>query len=101
MKIRIEKLEVVSSGVPAANESEHIPGRANFHGKSLPVSYWIEGELLSPESNIITIGLPVYVRRHTRNGIIIDGYFKTTPVRKVTPEIFETENSVYKYTFYI
>ena len=66
MKIRIEKIEVVPTGISAASEFEHIPGRVNFHGKSLPVSYWIEGELLSPESKNITIGLPVYVRRHTR-----------------------------------
>jgi len=67
-----------------------------FEGKSPPVDYWVEGELIHP----IEVGKSILLDRHNRNGVEIRGLFHTSVVESVeTSEgaiYAQTRNSLYK-----
>ena len=64
-------------------------------GVSLPIDYWIEGELLSE----VTIGKPLTIARTTRNGIKNIGIFYSSVIQRITEisgkKIISTRNSIY------
>jgi hypothetical protein len=93
--IRIEKVASVDNGLPPQSIENHIAGNFNKEGYSLPISYNLEGKLLSE----IKIGSPVIVFRTKRNGIIADGMFQTSAVIEVGKNYFKTANSIYTYKY--
>jgi len=80
---------------PTPEMSDFQPGHEN-PGVSLPVSYTITGWL----HNDIEVGRSLYVKRDTRNGVVMPGIFNTSPVKEIEPFpgglLFHTENSVYR-----
>lgn len=96
MKIRIEKIAENENGLPAIPFDQHTPGTAQPENYSIPISYWIEGDLVFP----IEVGKSVIINRRIRNGIKAEGQMGTSPVTKVTESTFETLNSVYRYKIY-
>ena len=95
MKVRIQKRAEVTGGLPAASNTEYIPGSGGVEGKSIPVDYWLTGDLLMPPK----VGECVYVTRDTRNGVTCPGEFLTTVVTEVTETSFRTKNSVYDFSY--
>ena len=95
MRIRIEKVSEVKTGLPAHPRHLHVDGQENDENYSLPLEYTIEGELVGT----IMEGNPVVVVRDTRNGVKALGMFNTSTVTKVTKNQFFTQNSVYNYKF--
>ena len=95
MRIRIEKISAVETGLPANPRHLHVDGQAQDETYSLPLEYTIEGELVRE----ILEGKSVVVVRDTRNGVQALGMFNTSPVTKVTEDQFYTQNSVYNYKF--
>jgi len=93
MKLRIQKRAEAAGGLPAASNSEYVPGSNGVENKSIPIDYWLTGELTEP----ITVGKPVMVVRDTRNGVKALGLFQSSPVVEVTPTTFKTRNSIYDY----
>jgi hypothetical protein len=94
MKVRIQKRSEVTGGLPAADKTEYIPGTGGVEGKSLPIDYWLTGDMPNPPK----VGECVFVLRDTRNGVACPGLFQTTPVTEVTETSFRTKNSVYDYS---
>lgn len=95
--ICIEKIGIVTSGLPAASIEEHVAGTLNEDGHSLPIEYSIEGYIYGD----ITVGETVTIDRKVRNGIKVDGFFETTVVTEVGKGYFKTKNSVYTYKFVV
>jgi hypothetical protein len=93
MKVRIQKRAEAAGGMPAATKEEYVPGTGGIEDKSIPIDYWITGEMPNP----IIVGKPVMVIRDTRNGVKCLGLFQTSPVTDVTLTTFKTQNSVYDY----
>lgn len=91
MRIRIQKMSETPGGASARKMEDHIPGDENADGKSLPVDYTIEGELVNP----IQVGQPVLVARDKRNGVPSTGVFISTPVLECGTNFFRTRNSLY------
>jgi hypothetical protein len=96
MKIKIEKINEVDGGIPAIPIEQHVPGQFQGENYSVPISYWVEGELI----NNMEVGSPIFIKRHSRNGILVDGYMQTSTVTKINKDTFETRNSVYRYSLY-
>jgi hypothetical protein len=95
VKIRIQKRAEVTGGLPARDMADHIPGRVQPEGFSIPIDYTIEGDL----TETITVGKSVKVIRETRNGVKALGIFHTSPVTEVTDRTFRTLNSVYDFEY--
>jgi len=95
MRIHIEKISAVKTGLPANPRHLHVDGEEQDENYSLPLEYTIEGELVGE----ILEGEPVVVVRDIRNGVKALGMFNTSPVTKVTKNRFHTQNSVYNYKF--
>jgi hypothetical protein len=93
MRIRIQKRAEVSSGLPANPREAHVDGQTQNENFSLPIDYWVEGELLQG----ITVGESVVIARETRNGVVAMGMMTTSPVVEVRATSFSTKNSVYDY----
>jgi hypothetical protein len=90
--VKISKISASDDPKYPTPSCEDYEGLKEVASLSLPVAYWVEGYLSQgPE-----IGKSVVVEREVRNGIKAMGTFLTSPVVKVTPEGFETLNSVYK-----
>jgi hypothetical protein len=100
MRIKIEKIASSEGGIPAIPADQHVAGTYQGENYSLPISYWIEGDLIFPISGKIEVGGSVCIRRHVRNGIPVEGYMETTKVIEVTENTFKTKNSVYRYQIY-
>jgi len=95
MKIRIQKRSEAVGGAPAASNDEYIPGSGGVENISLPIDYWLVGELVNP----IAEGQSVRVLRESRNGVECPGFFVTSTVTEVTLSTFKTKNSIYDYSF--
>jgi len=93
MKLRIQKRAEAAGGLPAASNDEYVPGSNGVENKSIPIDYWLTGELMYP----LTVGRPVEVLRESRNGVKTPGIFMTSPVVELTPTTFKTKNSIYDY----
>ena len=91
MRTKIRKIAAASGGAEARAWGDHVPGADIDDGKSLPVEYEIEGELVCP----IQVGKCVRVARDKRNGVPATGAFITSPVVEVSTYGFRTKNSVY------
>lgn len=94
MRVKIEKIAAVEGGRPPRDMLDHIPGEDTADGFSLPIEYWLEGEI----KTLPTVGQCVFVERDIRNGVVCHGTFLTTPVTAVTENGFTTKNSVYQLT---
>jgi hypothetical protein len=94
MRIKIEKVAEVQTGLPANPKAAHVDGQVQNENFSLPLEYTIEGELVGQ----IAVGNGVLVARDTRNGVKADGMFTTSVVTEVTEKQFRTRNSVYNYS---
>ena len=95
MRIRIEKIGEVPSGLPSNPKGAHIDGQIQNENFSLPIEYTIEGNLIGE----MEIGEPVTVARDTRNGVKVTGIFTTSPVQEIKGHTFKTRNSVYNFKF--
>lgn len=93
MKLRIQKRAEAAGGLPSATNDEYVPGSNGVENKSIPIDYWLTGELMYP----LIVGRPVEVLRDSRNGVACPGIFMTSPVVEVTPTTFQTQNSIYDY----
>lgn len=93
MKLRIQKRAEAAGGLPSATNAEYVPGSGGIKNKSIPIDYWVIGELVNP----ITVGQSVRVLRESRNGVACPGVFQTSPIVEVTPTTFKTQNSIYDY----
>lgn len=94
MKIRVQKLsEAPNCIVNACPPEAYVYGGPN--NLSVPVDYTIEGFLLFP----IKIGEPVVVNRTSRNGVQVNGIFKSTEVVALEGNTFQTKNSIYKFEY--
>jgi len=92
MKVKITKLLASREAALPPGNWETFKAGADNPGVSMPVDYTIEGTLV----NDIEIGEPVRVLRTKRNGIVVSGFFETSPVTKIGMEGFTTQNSVYR-----
>lgn len=94
--VKISKVGTApNAAYPTPAMEDYVPGEDNG-AVSLPVSYTVEGYLVSPikETQHIT------VQREKRNGIPVAGFFSTSEVEKITKTndtnyVVETLNSVY------
>lgn len=76
--------------MPAGQWSTYREGDAN--ASSLPLGYWVEGDLVAP----IRVGDRVVVRRSVRNGKCVPGLFWSSPVVSWDGQRLETPNSIYR-----
>lgn len=94
--VKISKIGIAANALyPTPAVEEYIPGEDNG-AVSLPVSYTVEGYLVSP----IKKTQHITVQREKRNGISVAGFFSTSEVEKLTKindtnYVVETLNSVY------
>lgn len=93
MHVNLRKIcEAPEAPYPAAAWTGFTPGQLGNGNESLPVAYELEGELLVP----VTVGQPLLIRRTTRNGVICEGQFTSSPVREFGVDWIRTENSLYR-----
>lgn len=97
MKVKITKVGISKNPKVLTPYPEiYKYGKIN-EGVSVPIDYWIIGELINP----IIEGQSIRVNREVRNGVKISGLFKTSFVTKIESSQFkntltiETENSKY------
>lgn len=97
MDVELTKINVAEeASVESATKEEYEPylGKGNSP-KSLFVGYTIKGSMY----NNVEVGQPIEIWRNERNGVKIQGFFKSSNVNSITPlrdgfEI-ETDNSLY------
>lgn len=94
MKVKITKRSEAPGGLPAIAASEHKAGKPQPDGFSIPIDYWLTGEMLRP----IKVGESVVVQRDTRNGVPMAGTFITSAVVSFDDKSFRTMNSIYEYS---
>ena len=93
-KVIIKKLSATGNPlVPTPPMEGYVAGQDNGP-VSLPVEYTLKGILLKD----VEVGHSVEVWRGERNGVVMQGYFNTSPVVKVEDNKFHTQNSVYEIT---
>lgn len=96
--IKITKIkEAANPDFKSADWKSFVPGIEN-EGVSLPVDYWVKGELLQP----LQEGSIIYLSRTERNGVASLGFFTSTKILSLKEEngvtVVETQNSVYIVT---
>ncbi len=95
-RIRLSKIAAAPNAVfPSAEWHEHVQGEDMHPTKSIPIDYWVEGELLAE----VRIGGPVYIARDIRNGHKVTGLFSSSLVRKIEGDLITTGNSIYKIEY--
>ena len=95
MKVKITKIDIVElPKYPTPDKKDYEAGKIN-EGVSIPVDYWIIGELSFP----IKVNSPIIALRSERNGVKCAGLFKTSTVVKLEGDIAETFNSKYKIEY--
>ena len=91
MKIKLTKFASVEAPkFPSPKKEDFRDGKEN-DGVSLPIDYWIIGEL----QREIVEGKSIKVLRENRNGVECLGQFSTSPVKKIDGDKIETSNSLY------
>lgn len=93
MRIKVTKKLEVQGGLPARDMLDHVPGKRQPNGFSIPLEYCVEGDA----DDLPTVGNPFIMHRRIRNGIEEEGKFSTSIVTNVTKNHFTTQNSVYNY----
>jgi len=94
--VRLEKISASPSPASRSVPWEEWKLGSRENQGSLPISYTLEGRLLTP----IQVGHRIEVLRVRRNGIEALGCFLSTPVVAIREgNIVETSNSVYRITF--
>jgi hypothetical protein len=89
--IRLTKLAAASNPTALTPEWENfVPGQDNGL-VSLPLDYTAEGYLTSD----IKVGMHFFMNRIKRNGVEAIGKFASSPVKKITGNQVETQNSIY------
>lgn len=93
--VKCSKLSAVDKpDSPTAAADDYEYGNVNL-GVSVPVDYWVTGEL----KNNPEVGQPLYIARDCRNGVRVDGDFRTSPVVNIESDNgklkISTRNSVY------
>jgi len=95
MKIKLTKFAKSDRAIfPTPDKKDYKDGQEN-EGVSLPIDYWIIGEL----QREIKEGSCIKVIREERNGIKMLGIFTSSPVVKIEGDTIETSNSVYKIEY--
>lgn len=95
MRVKVKKIGVSKNpAYPTPDAKDFVAGKEN-EGVSLPVEYWIEGEL----NSVPQIGTGIVVARDIRNGVKASGIFHSSPIVKIEGNRVETENSVYEVEF--
>lgn len=94
--MKLTKLQPAPNPVcPTPKMEDYILGDDN-PGVSLPVDYWLEGDLIGE----IREGFPIVIERHSRNGVAKLGLFSSSPVRSLVKKdgtlYATTDNSIYK-----
>ena len=94
-KVRISKLGAVHDPeYPTPEKGNYKYGQYNPY-VSVPVDYTVEGTLMYP----IEVGKTVLVDRTKRNGVEVNGLFRSSSVTKITKTGFHTLNSRYKVEY--
>lgn len=94
-RVGLKKLNSVNDPkFPTALENEYVAGQLN-DGVSPPIDYEIEGFLLSP----ISLNEFIIIQREKRNGVAVQGLFKSSRIAKIKNDIIHTQNSIYRITF--
>ena len=95
MKVKITKIDKAESPkYPTPDKKDYEYGQDNY-GVSIPLDYWIIGELSSP----IKVNSPIVALRSERNGVKCAGLFRSSHVIKLEGNIAETENSKYQIEY--
>lgn len=95
MKIKLTKFaSAADPKFPTANREDFKDGQEN-EGVSLPIDYWIIGNL----QREIKEGQSIKVLREIRNGVEALGMFSSSPVKKIDGDSIETSNSIYKIEY--
>jgi len=95
MKVKLTKFASADDPkFPTPKKEDFKDGQEN-DGVSLPVDYWIIGEL---QREIIE-GKSIKILRENRNGVECLGQFSTSPVKKIDGDKIETSNSIYKVEY--
>ncbi len=91
----VEVNKIAASDEPITDSGswdEWVPGSPNNTG-SLPVGYELRGVLMRP----IRIGRCLEIYRTHRNGVSVDGNFRSTPIIGIVADtMVETFNSIYQ-----
>ncbi len=92
--VRVTKLAAcVDALFPSAKKDSYLHGEENL--VSPPIDYSLEGRLLSA----VEVGQEIRVERRIRNGIEVDGLFRSTAVKSVSDDLgrltVTTQNSIY------
>lgn len=90
--VRITKIGIPESPAVSPGAWSTYPEGSPSSISSLPLGYWIEGDLVAP----IQVGQSVAVRRSVRNGKHVPGLFWTSPVVAWDGQRLETANSLYR-----
>lgn len=91
-KVEIKKLKAVDNPVAITPKMEdYYPGQDNGN-VSIPCEYTVVGVLQYD----IQRGACIFLARESRNGVKVDGVFRTSPVVDVGEHGFTTTNSVYQ-----
>jgi len=95
MKVKLTKFAFADDPkFPTPKKEDFKDGQEN-DGVSLPVDYWIIGEL----QREIEEGKSIKVLRENRNGVECLGQFSSSPIKKIDGDKIETSNSVYKVEY--
>ena len=95
MKVKLTKISATENPkYPTPDSKSYEYGQLN-EKVSIPNDYWVIGELINP----IKVGTCVCVARENRNGVQAEGLFRTSTVKCIGENIFETANSKYKVEY--
>jgi len=95
MKVKITKIDKAElPKYPTPDKKDYEAGQENY-GVSIPIDYWIIGELSYP----IEENKSIRALRTERNGVKCAGLFHTSKVIKLEGNIAETENSKYQIEY--
>ena len=75
-KVKVTKIdESIKPNFKSADWAEYIPGTGGVAGKSIPLDYSLEGELIYA----IGVGNSFFINRTKRNGVAAPGLFSKQP----------------------
>lgn len=94
MRVKLTKFAISdeTNAFPPADRDSHIPGREQDDSLSLPIGYWIEGQV----EELPCVGRWFVINRELRNGVVTPGLFISSSIIKISGNIYETRNSKYR-----
>ena len=95
MKVKLTKIN------KAENPRHKTPDKKDYkfgeinRDVSVPLDYWLIGELVGD----ITVGKGIVIAREIRNGVKVEGLYRSSRVKKIDGDTIETDNSIYKIEY--